>query len=116
MGIFTFSVVGWGISPTWQIGLAPLLIAFFFSEGAFIALQTIQVQLTTRESRTSVMGIIATISGIIGGLGPALGAWLSVWGGNSAPFIACAVMSVIAIAASFGFSKKRQAIQEATTA
>ncbi len=116
MGIFTVSVVGWGISPTWQIGLAPLLIAFFFSEGAFIALQTIQVQLTTRESRTSVMGIIATISGIIGGLGPALGAWLSVWGGNSAPFIACAVMSVIAIAASFGFSKKRQAIQEATTA
>jgi MFS family permease len=114
MFVFAFGVAGWGIAPTWQIGMAPLLIAFFFSEGAFIALQTIQAQLTTRETRTSVMGVIATVSGIIGGLGPAIGAWLAAWGGNSAPFIACAVMSVIAIAASFGFSKRRPAAQEAT--
>jgi MFS family permease len=112
MGVFMFSVVAWGVAPTWQTGLVPLLIAFLFSEGAFIALQTIQAQLTTRETRTSVMGIIATISGLIGGLGPALGAWLAAWGGSSTPFVACAVMSLIAIAASFGFSKNRREIPE----
>lgn len=112
MLVFTFSVAGWGLAPTWQIGAAPLLIAFFFSEGAFIALQTIQVQLTTRETRTSVMGVIATVSGIIGGLGPALGAWLAAWGGNAMPFIACSVMSVIAIGASLGFEKKLSLVQE----
>lgn len=113
MLVFAFSVVGWGVAPTWQLGLAPLLIAFFFSEGAFIAVQTVQAQITTRETRTSVMGVIATVSGIIGGLGPAIGAWLAEWGGNSLPFIACAVMSLIAIATSFGFDKKRASGQEA---
>lgn len=101
IGLFVFglTVAGWGIAPTWQWGLAPLVLAFFFSEGGFIAILAMQAQITTRESRASVMGIIATVSGVIAGLGPVLAAALIEWGGNAMPFIACGVMSLGAIAA-----------------
>jgi len=97
--VFALTVAGWGIAPTWQWGLAPLLLAFFFSEGAFIAVLAMQAQITTRESRASVMGVITTVSGVIAGLGPALAAGLIQWGGNAAPFIACGAMSLLAIGA-----------------
>jgi MFS family permease len=97
--VFAITVAAWGLAPSWQWGIAPIVLAFFFSEGAIIAVLALQGQITTRESRASVMGVIATVSGVIAGLGPVLAAGLIQWGGNAAPFIACGVMSLIAIGA-----------------
>jgi MFS family permease len=100
LGVFALSVIGWGIAPTWEWGLVPLLIAFLFSEGAFIALQATQAEITTRETRGSILGVIITISGVIGGLGPMIAAGLIAFGGTALPFIACGALGLIAIAAS----------------
>lgn len=98
--VSAFGMVGWGVATNWQWGLAPMLMTFLFSEGAFIALQAISAQITTRETRASVLGIVATVSGVIGGLGPTMAAGLIGWGGNALPFIACGVMSLGAVFAS----------------
>lgn len=103
------SAMAWGIAPTWHWGLLPLLIAFGFSEAAFIALQTLQAEITTRETRTSVFGIIATTTGVIGGLGPTLGAWLITLGGNPMPFIAAGAMGLLAILAAWPIRKQQTA-------
>jgi MFS family permease len=97
--VFGITTILWGISPTWQIGLIPLLIAFAFSEGGYIAQQTVQAQITKPETRSSMIGIIITATGIFGGLGPTLGAWLIERGGNSAPFIASGIMAILTIGA-----------------
>jgi MFS family permease len=103
------SAIAWGVAPTWQWGLLPLFIAFGFSEAAFIAQQTLQAEITTRETRTSVFGIIATTTGVIGGLGPTLGAWLITLGGNPMPFIAAGVMGLLAILAVSPIRKQQTA-------
>jgi len=98
--VSAFGMAGWGIATSWEWGLAPMALTFLFSEGAFIALQAISAQITTRETRASVLGFVGTVSGVIGGLGPTLAAGLIVWGGNAVPFIASGVMCLGAVAAS----------------
>lgn len=97
--VFALSVAAWGLAPTWQWGVVPLVLAWFFSEAAVIALLAMQTHFTTRETRGSVMGFISTASGMLGGLGPTIAAGLIAWGGNALPFIACGVMSLIAMVA-----------------
>lgn len=93
------SAMAWGLAPMWEWGLVPLLIAFAFSEGAFIAQQTLQAEITTRETRTSVFGIITATTGVIGGMGPAFGAWMIALGGNPMPFVAAGAIGLLAMAA-----------------
>ncbi len=96
---YGISVVAWGLAPAWQWGLVPLLIAFGFSEGAFIAMQTLQAEITTRETRASAFGIMTATTGAVGAMGPALGAWLIALGGNPMPFVAAGVIGLLAMAA-----------------
>ncbi len=96
---FGISAMAWGLAPQWQWGLVPLLIAFGLSEAAFIATQKVQVEITSRETRSSVFGIITTVTGVFGGLGPSFGAWLIAVGGNPLPFIAAGAMGLLAIVA-----------------
>ncbi len=96
---YGISVMAWGLAPGWQWGLVPLLIAFAFSEGAFIASQTLQAEITTRETRTSVFGIITATTGVMGGMGPAFGAWMIALGGNPMPFVAAGGIGLLAMAA-----------------
>jgi len=96
---YGIGAIAWGIAPTWQWGLVPLLIAFCFSEAMYIAEQTLQADITTRETRSSVIGVITTTTGFIGGLGPTLGAWLITLGGNPLPFVAAGALGLLAIAA-----------------
>lgn len=96
---FGISAMAWGLAPEWRWGLVPLLIAFGLSEAAFIATQKVQVEITSRETRSSVFGLINTVTGIFGGLGPSLGAWLIVVGGNPLPFIAAGAMGMLAVLA-----------------
>jgi MFS family permease len=85
----------WGLAPTWQWGLAPLLIAFLFSEAIFLAQQTLQAASTTRETRSSVYGMISTTTGFVGGVGPSFGAWLITFGGNPLPFVIAGALGVL---------------------
>lgn len=96
---YGIGTIVWGLAPTWQGGLLPLLIAFGFSEAMIIAQQTLQAEITSPETRSPVIGIIATTTGFVGGLGPTLGAWLITLGGNSMPFVAAGATGLIAMIA-----------------
>ncbi len=96
---FGGSTIAWGIAPTWQWGIVPLLISFLFSEAMFIAQQTIQAEITTPETRSSVIGVVMTTTGFVGGLGPTLGAWLITLGGNALPFVAAGMLGLGAVLA-----------------
>ncbi|MCL4488456.1 MAG: MFS transporter [Chloroflexi bacterium] len=104
---FGLATIAWGLAPSWEWGLVPLLIAFGFSEAAYVAQQTVQAEITSPETRTSVFGIIGTTTGVIGGMGPALGAWLIALGGIPLPFVAAGVISLAAIVAVPPLQKKR---------
>ncbi len=92
---FGIAAAVWGIAPSWEWGIVPLLLAFGFAEGFLIARQTMQAEITTKETRSSVIGVIATISGFAGGIAPTLGVWLIILGGNAAPFIAVGAMGLL---------------------
>lgn len=93
--LFGVTTMLWGVAPTWQWGIAPLLLSFLFSEAMYMAQQTIQASITSPETRASVVGIIFTTTGLTGGLGPTFGAWLVTLGGNPMPFIAAGVMGLL---------------------
>lgn len=96
MGI---SAALWGLAPTWQWGIVPLVIAFVASESLFIAQASIQAAVTTRESRSSVYGLISTTTGLVGGFAPTIGAWFITLGGNAVPFLAAGLAGLLIIAA-----------------
>jgi MFS family permease len=98
--------IAWGVAPTWQWGIAPLLLAFAFSEGVFIAQQTLQAQVTTRETRSTMIGILTTTNGLFAGLGPTFGAWLITLSSNPAPFIAAGAMGLLTILAAIPIREK----------
>jgi MFS family permease len=102
--VFVFSAVVyavmmalWGIAPTWQWGLAPLLLAFLFSEAMYMSQQTLQASITSPETRASVVGVIFTTAGLIGGLGPTFGAWLATVGGLPLTFIVAGGLGFLAM-------------------
>jgi MFS family permease len=92
---YGIATILWGIAPTWQWGIVPLLLSFLFSEAMYLAQQTIQASITSPETRASVVGVIFTATGLTGGLGPTFGAWLITLGGNAMPFIAAGVMGLL---------------------
>lgn len=96
---FGIGTMVWGIAPTWEWGIAPLLVAFFFSEMAIIAQQTLQADITTPATRSSVIGAIATVTGLFGGAGPTFGAWLITVGGNPLPFLAAGALGLLILPA-----------------
>ncbi len=118
--VFVISAVGfglttivWGIAPTWEWGLVPLLGSFFFSEAMFMAQQTIQAAITFPETRSSVIGVISTITGLVGASGPTLGARLTTMGGNPMPFIAAGVMGLLTAGAVIPI-RARKSVSEKT--
>ena len=106
---FGVTTIVWGIAPTWEWGLVPLLLAFFFSEAMFMAQQTLQAGITSPETRASIIGIIFTTTGVIGSSGATLGAWLITLGGNAMPFIAAGGMGLLAILAALPIKLKPSA-------
>lgn len=94
---FAVTTIGWGVAPTWQWGIAPLLLAFLFSEAMYMSQQTMQASITTPETRASVVGVIFSTAGLIGGLGPTFGAWLATIGGLPLTFIAAGSFGLLAM-------------------
>lgn len=102
--VFVFSAIvygtttmWWGIMPTWQIGIVPLLLAFLFSEAMYMSQQTLQASITSPETRASVVGMIFSTAGLIGGLGPTFGAWLATVGGLPLTFITAGGFGLLAM-------------------
>lgn len=106
---FGVMTIAWGIAPTWEWGLVPLLLAFFFSEAMFMAQQTLQASITSPETRASIIGIIFTTTGVIGSSGATIGAWLITLGGNAMPFIAAGIMGLLAILVAVPIRTKQSA-------
>ena len=53
---------------------------------AVIAYQTLLTQVTPRESRGAMIGLFGTVTGVMGGIAPTLGAYLRDDFGSTAPF------------------------------
>ncbi|MBM3127516.1 MAG: MFS transporter [Chloroflexi bacterium] len=107
------SALAWGCAPSWQWGIVPLLLAFAFSEAIFMAQQTLQAEVTTPETRSSIFGIIATTTGLVGNLSPTLGAWLIIWGGNPLPFVAASGLGLLIAFAAAPIRKRARAPEKA---
>jgi MFS family permease len=53
---------------------------------AIIGYQTLLTQVTSRASRGAIVGLVGTVTGVIGGAAPTVGAYLRDGFGSTAPF------------------------------
>jgi MFS family permease len=97
--LYGVSTIAWGIAPTWVWGFVPMMVSFAFSESLFMAQQTVQAEITTPATRASVIGVISTAAGFVGGLCPTMAAWSIILGGNPMPFVAAGVMGLLVMLA-----------------
>lgn len=88
---FAVTLAGWGLSPTWEIGLVFFLAAHIFYETIFIVAETMLAQHSTRATRSSVFGFQTTIAGFATAAGPTVGAWSASLWTLAAPFMIGAV-------------------------
>ncbi len=88
---FAVTLVGWGLSPRWEIGLVFFLAAHIFYETIFIVAETMLAQHSTRATRSSVFGLQTTIAGFTTAAGPTVGAWSAALTSLAAPFLLGAV-------------------------
>ena len=93
------TMVSWALAGTSPLGLALFVIANMGLQMAIIAYQTLLTQITPRASRGAIVGLFGTVTGVIGGLAPAAGAYLRDGFGSAAPFW-IALLAGLAMAAS----------------
>lgn len=84
---FAVTLVGWGLSPSWELGLVFFLAAHIFYETIFIVSETMLAQHSTRATRSSVFGFMTTVAGFSTAAGPTLGAWAASLTSLAAPFL-----------------------------
>ena len=80
------TMVFWALAGTSPLGLALFVITNMGLQIAIIAYQTLLTQITPRESRGAIIGLVGTVTGIIGGVAPTVGAYLRDGFGSTAPF------------------------------
>lgn len=91
---FAVTLVGWGLAPTWEIGLVFFLAAHICYETIFIVAETLLAHHSTRTTRSSVFGLQTTAAGFATAAGPTLGAWSAAWSSLAAPFLIAAASQV----------------------
>lgn len=94
---FAVMLVGWGLSPRWEIGIGFFLVAHVFYETIFIVSETLLAQHSTRVTRSSVFGFTTTVSGFATAAGPTVGAWAAGLASLAAPFLIAAVSLVASV-------------------
>jgi MFS family permease len=80
------TMVFWALAGTSPLGLTLFVITNMGLQMAVIAYQTLLTQITPRESRAAIVGLVGTVTGIIGGVAPTVGAYLRDGFGSTAPF------------------------------
>jgi MFS family permease len=99
---FAGTLVGWGLSPRWEIGLVFFLGAHVFYETIFIVAETMLAHHSTRATRSSVFGFLTTVAGFSTAAGPTLGAWAAALTSLAAPFL----LGAISLVASLGLLRQ----------
>jgi len=80
------TMIFWAFVGTSPLGLALFVITNMGLQMAIIAHQTLLTQLTPRASRGAIVGLFGTVTGVIGGVAPTVGAYLRDDFGSTAPF------------------------------
>jgi MFS family permease len=80
------TMIFWTLAGTSPLGLALFVITNMGLQMAIIAYNTLLTQVTPRESRGAITGLIGTVTGVIGGIAPTVGAYLRDGFGSTAPF------------------------------
>ena len=80
------TMVFWALAGTSPLGLTLFMITNMGLQIALIAYNTLLAQVTSRESRGAIIGLVGTVTGIIGGVAPTVGAYLRDSFGSMAPF------------------------------
>jgi MFS family permease len=93
------TMVFWALAGTSPLGLALFVITNMGLQMAIIAYNTLLTQVTPRESRGAIVGLVGTVTGLMGGIAPTAGAYLRNGFGSAAPFwIALMAGLIMAIA------------------
>jgi len=80
------TMVSWALAGTSPLGLALFVTTNMGLQMAIIAYQTLLTQVTPRVSRGAIVGLVGTMTGVIGGVAPTVGAYLRDGFGSAAPF------------------------------
>lgn len=96
---FAVLLVGWGLSPRWEIGILFFLAAHVMYETIFIVAETMLAHHSTRVTRSSVFGLATAAGGIATAAGPVMGAWAAALTSLAAPFL----IAALAMGTSLGF-------------
>jgi MFS family permease len=80
------TMVFWALAGTSSLGSGLFAIANMGLQMAIIAYQTLLTQVTPHASRGAIVGLVGTVTGIIGGVAPTVGAYLRDGFGSTAPF------------------------------
>ena len=80
------TMVCWALVGTSPLGLALFVITNMGLQMSIIAYQTLLTQVTPRVSRGAIVGLVGTVTGVVGGIAPTVGAYLRDGFGSTAPF------------------------------
>lgn len=94
---FAITLVGWGLSSRWEIGIVFFLTAHVFYETIFIVAETMLAQHSNKATRSSVFGLLTTAAGFSTAAGPTVGAWSAGLTSLAAPFIIAAVSMITSL-------------------
>jgi len=90
------ALIPWLYAPNALLAIAIFALSGFFVQFFFIGNQTLMANITTDQDRGSVIGLLTTMSGVAGVLGPYLGSQLWVLIDPRAPFLTSSLLAVAA--------------------
>lgn len=80
------SLIIWSSSLSFLFIIIFIMLTFIFSQSCRIAYDSYLANITHQSSRGLVIGFIGTCTGLIGSIGPSLGAYLKLQFGPQSPF------------------------------
>lgn len=103
----SLSLLSWVLAPNMAWAIPFLLLTFIFSQVIFIAHEALLAALTVPETRSFVIGLFGTVTGLIGSLGPTWGAFLQERWSVAMPFWAALGCSLLAALFMMAVSSQR---------
>ncbi len=91
------SFIPWLFTRSLWVGAPFFVSAYLFSQSAHVAYKTLLSDLTTESSRSSIVGLFGTVTGILAAFAPSLGMWLKLRTGGTAPFYAAVLIGVTGV-------------------
>lgn len=88
------SLLPWLFTSSVLAGAPLFILAYLFSQSAYVAYKTLLADLTTESTRGSTVGLFGTVTGILAALAPSLGMLLKLRIGGTAPFYAAVLIGL----------------------